>query len=379
MQDIWHYARPDDAQRIVQTLDLGLVSALAIIEPRRRGKTTFLQDDLVPAAQTHGYLPIYINLAGSSGPLEPYLAATLHGAVAQASGMLDRLKRVGRSRVKKIAGKASATSIEIGGELELQEPAPGGLAGAIGELVALQRPVLLMLDEVHKLGGAAANDLAWSLRSLLDTQRKTIKVVATSSSAASYEVLVTGEKRAFNRWFTRVPLTPLGPDFIAHLADTTKRHFPKHAITQVELAEAFKALGDSPKFIRDYLNARILNPTVPHAPALQGAAVEAAKDSGFEDAFVRLTPLQKIVLVAIASGQKELFSADALKASGSVLKSEPVAKGVMQKAVRALADQGWVIRQDRGDYVLTDSLFEQWLSQQVRAGALPSPGTARPQ
>ena len=375
MEDIWHYARPDDAQRIVQTLNLGLVSALAIIEPRRRGKTTFVQDDLAPAARAHGYLPVYINLAASSGPLEAHLVGGLYAAVAQASGVIDRLRRAGRSRVKKIAGKASATSIEIGGELELQEPPPGGLAGAIGELVALQRPLLLMLDEVHKLGGLANNDLAWSLRSLLDTQRKAIKVVATSSSAASYEVLVTGEKRAFNRWFTHVPLTPLGVDFIAHLAATTKRHFPMHAITQAELAEAFEHLSDSPKFIRDYLNVRILNPTMSHTLALQGVAIDAAKDSGFEEAFVRLTPLQKIVLVAIASGQKELFSGDALRAAGSALQSEPVAKSLMQKAVRSLADQGWIIRQDRGDYVLTDSLFERWLDEQVRRGALPAPGT----
>jgi hypothetical protein len=40
VQDLWHFPRPDDAARIVGTLKVGLVSALAIIEPRHRGKKT---------------------------------------------------------------------------------------------------------------------------------------------------------------------------------------------------------------------------------------------------------------------------------------------------------------------------------------------------
>jgi hypothetical protein len=41
-------------------LEVGLVSAVAIIEPRRKGKTTFILNDLMPAAQKAGFLPIYI-------------------------------------------------------------------------------------------------------------------------------------------------------------------------------------------------------------------------------------------------------------------------------------------------------------------------------
>ena len=56
------------------------------------------------------------------------------------------------------------------------------------------------------------------------------------------------------------------------------------------------------------MNHRILNPTLQHPEAMQWAASEAAHESGYEDEFVRLAALQKIVLVAVASGQKEMFS-----------------------------------------------------------------------
>lgn len=374
MRDLWHFPRPDDAARIIGTLNVGLVSALAIIEPRRRGKTTFLLEDLMPAAASGAMLPIYINLAATSGELEPFLAATIKSAVADAAGTMGSLKALGKSRVKKISGKASFTSVEVGGEFEIDSAsAPGALASVFTELAALQRDVVFLLDEVHRLGESAAHTVAWSLRSLLDTHRKSMKVVATSSSAASYELFVTGEKRAFNRWFTRTTLEPLGNAFVAHLADVTRRHFPKHAVGKGDLAAAFAALGHSPKFLRDYLNQRILNPTLDHAAALQLAAAEAARESGHEDAFLRLVPLHKIVLVAIASGQKELFGEAALKAAGSVLTGDPVSKTAMQKALRSLAMNGWIIRAARGEYVLADSLFEQWLGEQIKTGLLPAP------
>jgi len=377
MQDPWHFARPDDAQRIIGTLQVGLVSALAIVEPRRRGKTTFLLEDLAPAARQAGMLPLYINLAATAGALEPFLAAAIKAAVAEYGGVAGALKSLGKARVKKISGKAGLTAIEVGGEVELDRPPQAGeLAETFGELAALNRDVLFLLDEVHRLGDASAHAVAWSLRSLLDTHRKRVKVVATSSSAASYEALVSGDKRAFNRWFTRATLPPLGDAFVAHLASVTRKHYPKHSIRKEDLHAAFEALGKSPKFLRDYLNLRILNPALDHAAALQLASQEAARESGHEDAFVRLAPLQKVALVAIVSGQKEMFAEATLAAAGKVLTGEPVSKTLMQKALRSLAMNGWIIRTARGEYALADHLFGQWLHEQIKTGTLPVPAAA---
>lgn len=379
MKDPWHFPRQGEASRIVETLKIGLVSAVAIIEPRRRGKTTFLLEDLKPAALKAGMLPLYINLAAATRDLEGFIATTIRDGIEATQSLLASLKAAGRSRVKKIGGKASLTSAEVSAELELDPTqARGALASAFQELDRLGRDVVLLLDEVHKLGEPSANAVAWSLRSLLDMRRSSMKVVATSSSAASYELLVSGEKRAFNRWFTRASLEPLGDTFVAHLASVTTAHYPKHMVAQKELAAAFEALGQSPKFLRDYLNIRLLNPGKGHAAAMQEAAVEAATESGFEDAFVRLVPLQKIVLLAVASGQKELFSEDALTAAGSVLTGEPVSKSLMQRSLRSLAMSGWVIRQARGDYAVSDKLFERWLHEQIKSGTLPTPARPAP-
>ena len=374
MRDIWHHPRTQAAEQIVQTLDVGLVSAVAIIEPRRRGKTTFLQDDLAPAATRRGYLPVYVNLAATTGDVEGLIVSTIMSVVAEAGGLMRRLRSAGATRIKKVSAKGNVASGDIGGEVEFDPTTGAGrLAEAFSELGKLNRPVLFLLDEVHRLADDSASATAWSFRSLLDSSRKLTKVVATSSSAASYEVLITGEKKAFNRWFTRVPLAPLGDAFVAHLANITTRHFPTHRITQAEIAQAFSELGKSPKFIRDYLNARILNPTVPPHTALRQAVAQAAQECGYEDEFIRLLPLQKTILVALVAGQKEMFSDAALKAFGSVLTGEPVTKPLMQRSLRSLADKGWIIKQARGDYLLSDELFAQWLADQIHTGLLQPP------
>lgn len=371
MNDLWHFTRPDDAERLLKTLNIGLVSAIAIIEPRRRGKTTFLLADLLPAAQAHGMLPIYINLAAASGELEPFMATSIAAALqAQAS----RASKLG-SQIKKLSAKASLTGIELSGEVDPALPSQAGtrLDAVFRRITALGKPVLFLLDEVHKLAEDRHAQLAWSLRSLLDTHRQTIKVVATSSSAATYDALVSGEKRAFKSWFTRVSLTPLGAEFVDHLAAVIQMHFPKHPIRRNEIEQAFEVLGRSPKFVRDYLNERVLDPGLAHSAALSRVATLAAQDSGYDDEFVNMPALQKVVLFALASGQRELFSDAALHAFAQATGTPLVTKTALQRSVRLLAHKGWIVRIERGDYRIADNLFEQWLSSQVRSGLLALP------
>lgn len=381
MPDLWHFPRSADAERIVAMLGVGLVSALSIIEPRRRGKTTFLQDDLLPAARKAGYLPIYLNLATGAPGLETEIAAGIEAALRDRAGLASRLRAMGQARVKKLAGKASLATGELGGEVELESPFGRGderLAPLFRQLSRSRAPVMFLFDEVHTLADAQHSALAWGLRSLLDSHRDRLKVVATSSSAATYELLVSGEKKAFKSWFTRIAITPLGGEFVAHLAAVVKKHYPEHPITRGHIVAAFEALGQSPKFIRDYLNARILDPRLAHEIALRATAADAAKDSGYEDEFRRLVPLQRATLFALLGERTELFSEAALRSFAAAIEATEVSKSAVQRAAGTLAAKGWIIRQDRGDYRITDSLFEQWLRAQVKTGLLQGPSEGSP-
>ena len=373
--DPWHYPRTEDAENILKTLEVGLVSAVAIIEPRRKGKTTFILNDLMPASRKSGFLPIYINLASTTGDLEALIAGAIVQAVAAEEGFGGKLLRAARSPVKKVTAKAKIAEAELGGEVELQGAVKPSsvLVTAFRELSALGVPVLFLFDEVHRLAEATQHGVAWSLRSLLDANRQQFKAVATSSSAASYEALTTGERQAFNRWFTRIELAPLGDKFTAHLVQVVSKHYPRHSITLREVREAFAALGDSPKFVRDYLNIRILNPTQPHETTLRVQLEEAEKETGYADEFNRLPPLARAILVALAQEIQALFSEVARSGFAKALKEAAISKTSLQRTLRSLADKGLIIRSDRGEYRIADSLFEQWLSAQIKLGVLPGP------
>src|SRR5271167_4664426 len=60
--DPWHYARPLLADQYLRLLDVGLSSAKGVFARRRMGKTEFLRQDLMPAAEAAGYSPVYVNL-----------------------------------------------------------------------------------------------------------------------------------------------------------------------------------------------------------------------------------------------------------------------------------------------------------------------------
>jgi len=56
------FARPELAQKHLQTFEIGLISAQALFAPRRMGKSEFLEQDLIPAAQKSGLLTAYLNV-----------------------------------------------------------------------------------------------------------------------------------------------------------------------------------------------------------------------------------------------------------------------------------------------------------------------------
>ena len=58
----WHFSRPRLAQAYLGSFNLGLSSARGLFARRRMGKTEFLKQDFIPAAEADGYVAIYANL-----------------------------------------------------------------------------------------------------------------------------------------------------------------------------------------------------------------------------------------------------------------------------------------------------------------------------
>jgi len=59
--DIWHYPRTQLATFILNGMDKGLLQRVSIFAPRKRGKTQFIQKDIISMARELGVLPIYVD------------------------------------------------------------------------------------------------------------------------------------------------------------------------------------------------------------------------------------------------------------------------------------------------------------------------------
>jgi hypothetical protein len=125
----WHFARLQLAQRYLQTFQIGLVSAQALFAPRRMGKSEFLEQDLIPAAQKSGLLTAYLNLWDARehprGALISALARA--GAPRGLSALIKKLKAP-LMKVKASAKLGDLHSLaarnRLGEELGLGKAAP---------------------------------------------------------------------------------------------------------------------------------------------------------------------------------------------------------------------------------------------------------------
>ena len=109
--DPWHFARPELAQRYLQTFHIGLISAQALFAPRRMGKSEFLEQDLIPAAQKSGLLTAYLNLWDARehprGALISALARA--GSPRGLSALIKKLK----APLKQLAAGATHTDFHV--------------------------------------------------------------------------------------------------------------------------------------------------------------------------------------------------------------------------------------------------------------------------
>jgi hypothetical protein len=147
---------------------------IALQSPRRWGKTTFLQMEVMSAAKAAGYQPVHIDIWQHR---DDVLAAINYG-LQEAIDDVD----VPASRV----GKRLSTRVsKLGEEPTRKRPdSPFLLVDwLLKSLVRkARRPILLLLDEIQELAVAKHNEsIVSALRSAITKSRQSVRVIFTGS------------------------------------------------------------------------------------------------------------------------------------------------------------------------------------------------------
>jgi hypothetical protein len=363
--DPWHFARPELARKYLQTLEIGLISAQALFAPRRMGKSEFLEQDLIPAAQKFGLLTAYLNLWDArEHPRGAVISALARaGSPRGLSALIKKLK----GPLKKVKASAKVTGLAEGSlEAELAED-PKFTGPALSELLrSFDRPnrrLLLVLDEAQVLASPANSDLTHSLRAGLDIRKQTIKVIFAGSSESSLRRMFGRATEPFYNWAPIEPFERLGAEFVT--AMTLKvNQLSRYPLSEREALRAFEALKRTPEFFRRYLQRYLSYAELGSRAALDDTLAHVFSDSGYRTTWDRLLPADKAVLRALAQEVSDLHSLAARKRLGEELGlGKPAPLDTPKNALRRLQKDELVMKLEYGHYQIQDEGFVEWLRQ----------------
>ena len=363
--DPWHFARPELARKYLRTFEIGLISAQALFAPRRMGKSEFLEQDLIPAAQKFGLLTAYLNLWDArEHPRGAVISALARaGSPRGLSALIKKLK----GPLKKVKASAKVTGLAEGSlEAELAED-PKFTGPALSELLrSFDRPnrrLLLVLDEAQVLASPVNSDLTHSLRAGLDIRKQTIKVIFAGSSESSLRRMFGRATEPFYNWAPIEPFERLGAEFVT--AMTLKvNQLSRYPLSEREALRAFEALKRTPEFFRRYLQRYLSYAELGSRAALDDTLAHVFSDSGYRTTWDRLLPADKAVLRALAQEVSDLHSLAARKRLGEELGlGKPAPLDTPKNALRRLQKDELVMKLEYGHYQIQDEGFVEWLRQ----------------
>lgn len=366
----WHFARPEVAEHYLRTFDLGLISAVALHARRRMGKTEFLTKDLTPAAHKRGYAVGYCNLwQEDQDPAEAIAEAI--SASAHPRHFVGKVRARIKSPVSslKISGKMSGMAegaAELGFK-ESEELRSGKLRAAFKAFDDSRNKGLLLIDEAQVLAEKPHKSLERALRALLDTRKDRLQVIFTGSSEDRLRSMFAAEDKAFYNWARVEPLPLLGEDFVREL---TRRG---NTLTTMPLKvedslRAFEALRRVPELFRRFISQYLANPFEGVDRAVEACKQTVYLEEGFSARWESMLPADKLMLIAVATGQRDLHGAQSLARIGKVLGLRKAAdRSVPQNALKRLRDRQILIRSDQGTYHFEDDTFKDWVLSE-RAG-----------
>jgi len=353
-------------------------SGMFLAAPRRTGKSTFLETDLIPECLNRGWLPVYIDL-WTDRTANP--ADLIAGGIGNA---LQQFESSTRKAVKKVGiDKISLLRTLSWDFTKPQLPDGTTLTQALEVLhkVSTQMIVLIIDEAQHALNSEGGINAMFALKAARDHLNKGdkpdgLRLVFTGSSRDKLANLVLKSKQPFFG-ASIIPFPLLGKDYVsAYTTQVNARLAAGNQFSIEDVEYAFHLVGSRPEM----LTKLVAEVSVGHGEAgnlgelLRTGALNHQADvwSDFESSYNELSALQKAVVEVLAERtiQKLTFAPFSEQTVTNVARklelSESDTKAStanIQNAVNALREKELVWKSDRGEYALEDASMAQWLTR----------------
>jgi hypothetical protein len=364
----WHYPRAELAQSYLDTLRAGLIPSLVLFAPRRKGKTEFLLEDLLPAAEAAGYRTVYCSMwQNRSDPLAALLLALSNAAKPKTFGekLHDRLFRpLKKTSVELDVGigrwKAEAEFHAKDGSNQAQLQSLPDLVDAV--VHASKGKVLIAFDEVQHLAKPEFQELVAALRTTLDVRKKSVKTIFTGSSRNRLQMMFSQIKAPLFQFSQTTDFPDLDADFVAFMMDAFTRATAR--VVPLEQANAaFASLGHTPGLFHDAVE-RLLKLGGTDIGGVARRVLDESRDaSGYVQRLMDIRPLDREVLRAILARVPLYADSTRRRLAQAVgIEGEPLTTRQVQIAVERLLAEQIIFQAQRGVYQIEDDQLAQWLA-----------------
>ncbi|MBC7684988.1 MAG: hypothetical protein H7176_07135 [Bdellovibrionales bacterium] len=364
----WHYPRADLAQGYLETLQAGLISSMVLFAPRRKGKTEFVLEDLLPAAEAAGYRTVYCSMwQNRSDPLASLLLALTNAAKPKSFGekLQDRIFRplkktsleLSAGPLGKVRAEAEFNAKAVNSQAALQS-----LPDLVDAVVAASKgKVLIALDEIQHLAKPEFQELVAALRTTLDVRKKSVKTVFTGSSRNRLQMMFSQIKAPLFQFSQTTDFPDLDERFVQFIMTS----FTKATGRAVPLAQAnaaFAALSNTPGLFHDAVERLMKIGGTDIIAIAQQVLAESRDASGYVQRLMEMRPLDREVMRAVIE-RLPLYTDDTRRrlALAVGIEGEPLTTRQVQIAVERLVTEQIIYQAGRGVYEIEDDQLAEWL------------------
>jgi hypothetical protein len=368
IDDPWHFPRPKLAEQYLNFFETGVSNALILFQRRRSGKTEFCLRDFAPLAEARDYTVAYVSFWQSRlAPTAVLLYAIEKSLERRSIG--ERVKQFLTTPVTKLKLSGELPGTKGVAEIELAEIDRKSNVDTLLYLADLleraakkaKGKYLLILDEAQELAAEPANEsLVAALRTILDTNKRSIRVVFTGSSQEGLQRMFSSAAAPFFHFGTQIDLPVLGEDFVRHIARTFAK-VSKRRINLSALTTAYQSLQANPFYLRKLTELILVQPTLSVSSALTVLRDKLAVEHGYPRLWESLKPVDRALVLWLTKGETQTFTQGARDFVAEVSGEADIKIHTVQSAIRRLV-QGKVIRPlpSRGGYALEDSELGEW-------------------
>lgn len=360
--DIWHYPRKSLATFILNGMDKGLLQRVSIFAPRKRGKTQFIQKDIIPMARERRVLPIYVDFWMQKDDPKGIFIKSVIDACERNGGFLHKLGKA--LSFKKLGVSA------VGGKVEIERSKKEltvSLFDVFQRLNDLDMPVLLLLDEVQHLATRKEFDIfTAALRSfVVNRQDNNIWCIFTGSSQEGLSRLFKDNKAPFYNSSQTQIFEELDVDFVEFELAVFKKVTGGIELDQDKALDILIKQNRAPARFIDMLKNMALNMVHDLDVGAQRYDVDRLEsEEHFSSLYTQLKPIEWAILKLVAANEsKGLYTQAGLaKVKAFIDTSEAnVTKWSVKNAVERLKTLELIYSLERGKLEIEDHDFRDYI------------------